>query len=52
MCSSDLGEEDHVDLGAVGHGVDGVSAGADRLVVDVGGDDEDAVVPLRRRQTP
>ena len=42
------GEEDDVDLRAVGRGIDGVAAGADRLIVDVWGDDEDPVLPCRR----
>ena len=42
------GEKDDVDVRAVGEGVDGVAARADRLVVDVWRNDENTVLPARR----
>ena len=44
------GQKDDVDLRPVGHGIDGVTAGADGLVIDVRRDDEDAIVAHRRLQ--
>ena len=44
------GQEDDVDVRAVRQRIDGIAAGADRLIVDMRRDDEDAVLPRGRMQ--